>query len=483
MKVLFTLFLALQVCVAASGNTTTVIDVTDPPYSAVGDGISDDHSAIQAAVEALRQTGGTILLPAPYQFALSSPILLSNLNSISIRGGGQHVGSCTTRGASLLSLTSNSTVLILNQCGHCSVSNLFIGHILANGNATGAHISLLAQSKPHSINTDLLPLQRSTRSHSTVNYPTYTVERRRPQSGCSIVVRHSFEATIDHIWFESVWGALRMEQFANTMTVLDTTIVSVWGPFGIRMAGGSTGARVDVLQISRLTTNNYVTDQNTVLGNASVVWLDMASGANTLRLDNVGLIHGGIGLRLSSEDPTGTPGVSPGRPLFVFANDLEIDFPLMNAIQLDQGETVTLSNAYLQGSQTKNGIFVGPGFNSELQVTNSRIFGHSLSGIVLGGGRHHLFTNNIVGDNSIVGVNVSSGILVKENVSDFIITSNHVGAVFKQQIQSQHKYGIEIEKGSSNHYIITSNALYGNIAGGLFDGGEGKSSSVDQNLL
>jgi hypothetical protein len=56
------------------------------------------------------------------------------------------------------------------------------------------------------------------------------------------------------------------------------------------------------------------------------VWLDIGGGVNTVRLDNVGLINGGTGLRMSS--PAVEPaGVYPGRPLFVLANDLEIGSP------------------------------------------------------------------------------------------------------------------------------------------------------------
>jgi hypothetical protein len=46
-----------------------------------------------------------------------------------------------------------------------------------------------------------------------------------------------------------------------------------------------------------------------------------------------------------ADDPA---GVSPGRPLFLIANDLEIDFPLLNAIELARGEEAQLSNCYVQ---------------------------------------------------------------------------------------------------------------------------------------
>lgn len=47
----------------------------------------------------------------------------------------------------------------------------------------------------------------------------------------------------------------------------------------------------------------------------------------------------------ASDEPA---GVAPGRPLFLIANDLEIDFPALNAIELLAGEDAQLSNSYIQ---------------------------------------------------------------------------------------------------------------------------------------
>ena len=72
---------------------------------------------------------------------------------------------------------------------------------------------------------------------------------------------------------------------------------------------------------------------------------------STVRLDNVGLINGGVGVRMDSAADT-PAGEDPGRPLFLIANDLEIDFPNSYAIALLRGEEVQLSNCYIQGSKT-----------------------------------------------------------------------------------------------------------------------------------
>ena len=49
------------------------------------------------------------------------------------------------------------------------------------------------------------------------------------------------------------------------------------------------------------------------------------------------------------------------RPLFLIANDLEIDFPSNHAIALLTGEEAQLSNCYIQGSLNGSGLYIGPG--------------------------------------------------------------------------------------------------------------------------
>jgi len=50
-------------CVPAPGSATTV-SVKEAPFGALGNGVSDDTAAIQAAVDAIAGTGGTVTVPA-----------------------------------------------------------------------------------------------------------------------------------------------------------------------------------------------------------------------------------------------------------------------------------------------------------------------------------------------------------------------------------------------------------------------------------
>jgi hypothetical protein len=59
----------------------SIINVKDPAYGAVGDGIVDDTVAIQAAIEALKDTGGVVVFP-PGTYLITSSIVVGNGTSL-----------------------------------------------------------------------------------------------------------------------------------------------------------------------------------------------------------------------------------------------------------------------------------------------------------------------------------------------------------------------------------------------------------------
>src|SRR5690554_5072559 len=56
---------------AADPGTPVVIDVTQAPYSAVGDGVADDTGPIQQALDDVAGSGGTVVIPSGETFLVS----------------------------------------------------------------------------------------------------------------------------------------------------------------------------------------------------------------------------------------------------------------------------------------------------------------------------------------------------------------------------------------------------------------------------
>ena len=64
MKLNKAIFFMLVFCASVSVARATPVDVTQPPYGAVGDGVADTRAQIQAAIDFVATTGGTVYFPA-----------------------------------------------------------------------------------------------------------------------------------------------------------------------------------------------------------------------------------------------------------------------------------------------------------------------------------------------------------------------------------------------------------------------------------
>ena len=329
MSTTVSILLCITTCHSAS------VSIKD--FGAKGDGVSDDIHALEKAMAAVNNSG-IILLPGPGRYAVSRPVVLNGA-SLTLRGDGGHPPTCQT-GSGLVALSdTNSTVIVVaSGCVMCRVEGLFLGH------ASSSSSSSVQQCSAERFTAAQRRAKGGKRRPDPRADPAFSRALVTPTCGSSIVVAGAFSTTVTDVWISDVSRFLTATEMANTVTILDSIMYNAYGPCGICIGGGEKGKRVDIVQISRVTTNNVPN-----AGNRSVVWIDVQSGVNTVRLDNVGLLNGGTGIRMASaqDDP---PGVTPGRSLFLFGNDVEIDFPCGNAIELLQGEDFQLSNSYVQGA-------------------------------------------------------------------------------------------------------------------------------------
>eukprot|EP00040_Diaphanoeca_grandis_P043199 m.267277 g.267277 ORF g.267277 m.267277 type:complete len:487 (-) comp72135_c0_seq1:281-1741(-) len=450
---------------------TGITDVTG--FGAKADGVHDDAAAIQAAV--LNVTYGGIIWFPPGVYLVGSVVTVSGYD-IQLRGAGA-LTACASAGTMFLAPTGNSSLLVFDACTQCKVEGIRFTHI-NEPNCTFQ--DALHRTQQFRQSTKLMRTGRQRILPAIGHGLTGAL----PTTGAAITVSRSFSTVITGVVIDSVWNGFDIYNMANTITITDSFILNVYGPYGVRAGGKAAGERVDILQIQRITTNN-----NRQGTNSSTIWIYIGSGCNTVRLDNVGLINGGVGVQMTS-DLDNPAGVFPGRPLFLFANDLEIDFPTRNAVELLRGEEVQMSNTYLQGGGTGTrgpipsgfgtGLYVGPSWNSELIVSNTRIFGNSGPGIQLSGGTQTVISNNVITQNSIAAIGQSSGIIIDAGVQGFIISNNHIGGLGSGKAGT--KCGIEVTRGASDNYVIMGNVLLGNQVGTVCDNGVGKNKSVVNNI-
>ena len=88
------------------------------------------------------------------------------------------------------------------------------------------------------------------------------------------------------------------------------------------------------------------------------------------------------------------------------------------------------------------------------------------------------FSNFAARGNSTGAANTYSGILVAANTNDFQVQGCTLGGAIGFGTQ---KYGVEIQAGTSDRYIVADNLVSGNGTGGVSDGGSGANKRVANN--
>ena len=186
-------------------------------------------------------------------------------------------------------------------------------------------------------------------------------------------------------------------------------------------------------------------------------------------------------------------------------NDLLIN-PVNNAVA-----SVNVANTYFDTAA--NGIFINPSGNGV--VLRCRFIGcwtssHVNSGVTIRADGsslvdgiefigHHCFLNGLqyaepgfavlAGTGKTLNIRVNggsfsgnggSGIEISAGITDFSIIGARMGSGFA--VPGNTQWGIQVNPGNSNNYVIEGNDLRGNGLAGLSDGGTGATKSVINNL-
>jgi hypothetical protein len=117
----------------------------------------------------------------------------------------------------------------------------------------------------------------------------------------------------------------------------------------------------------------------------------------------------------------------------------------------------------------------GGGSVNQVGVYAHESFGNTGAGLQIGSG----ITGVIVEGGTFAG-NTLSGILAIAGAADFTVLGVQSGAY--AGFGGNGRYGVEVQSGASDHYIITNNRVRGNTTGTVIDGGSGSNKSVTQNI-
>lgn len=431
-------------------------NVREAPYSAAGDGTSDDTARIQAAIndaEACSNSapgvgplGAQVYFPAGVY--LVSSTLTVKFHGVSLAGQGAHTTTIKrapgfTAGDTIrIALPDQPTLMAGNN-----VSNLQL--LAAGPTSSGAHLNLVNCQRATVTNVALeeqfgglrleggatlafTNLNIFTDKHFGAVQPGSYLVRLDPSGNPS--VKNPTDITFMGGNWRSTTGQARV-QYGLRVHSSDAVYFT-----NVHILGG---ARADVLieptsrdsQVSGLRFNNCWFDEPGPAALAAVV------------------IQGQV-----------TP---PAYGLFSF-----------NACMFWGGGGVPG-----RLSKANRGVVINGPSVKGVSITDSTIHGFGAHGVHLVAGSSVLLSGNQISNNNH-NAEFGAGIMVEPGVSDFQILNNVIGPNLAS-FTTRHTYGILVAPGASNRYSISGNVVLNWLPGGaaISDGGAGPTKLVGANLF
>tara|TARA_S200002703_G_scaffold158775_1_gene170040 strand:+ start:1857 stop:4079 length:2223 start_codon:yes stop_codon:yes gene_type:complete len=399
-----------------------VISVKD--YGAVGDLVTDDTAAIQAAINSLPSTGGEVFFPAG-KYKVTSTITAS-VNNTSLRGVGNS-------GTQIRSTVSGSATLQIGD---------HTGSDTTTFKLTGMRIQYDGSVPPAS---------------GTIGI--HAKNLTAPALFEDFDIQKFYDAF--HLQATSLQGNIFIRDF-------------VFGNnerYGLYLYGGVQGVWVNTGKI-------FARDNSGSPASGSVGIY--AKYTNGVYINTVDCISNDRGVLIAPGD---------GETVhWFFADTLICDTNTNAGIDVVSTGTSTVNGLMFNNcwsSSNGTGIHLrGSGASvSGVLINDCTIINNDKEGININGGPT-IFKNINVISNQVYSNNQSqaglSGIIVGAGVSDFQIKNNNVGAISSHT--NYQAYGIRVNAGASNNYVISGNVLEDNVTDRIKDDGTGANKAIKDNL-
>jgi hypothetical protein len=402
-----------------SGSTARTVQarlrdfVSVKDFGATGDGTTNDTAAIQAAFNA----GGNIYFP-PGIYNYTS----LTLNVAARVVGANQRGSSTTSATLKCTSSTSATQRILVGDGITELYGVSFEHLLftAPNAPDGAVIKFNYCAESGVYDCQFFTLNLTARGVSYYQCNTLRFERVR---------------------------------------IVEPTGAGIYGE-------GDNTHRSDVITFINVIVSGNSTSTQTRMPNA----IEANGFVNTLTFHSCQFVDCGRGIYRHN-----TIGAT-NRAEFIFAHDVEVDFPYYEAVRLAAGSSTYLVNCYLHGSITTYNLYVGYDATTSIDsvsVTGGQITGAYNSGVYQNGNFVKISDVEISG-NGLQSTGTKPGVLIGANSISTIITDNHIGARTGYQSSTQN-YGVQITAGAAQ-VVIANNDLKNNSTGPILNGGTSSNS-------
>ena len=445
-------------------------------YGAVGDGISDDTAAINAAIAAAIASGGGTVYFGRVHKITSALNTITGCNNVYLVGrGGNNQGtrlvlsgsdninwinflsvqSCGISGvyiqrAQIASATPAGYAVTFNNCFGCRARDIWFSQT-----ENGIKIFTCTDTVVDDCKVRDMFGSRGVFVGGSGAYGNQTLVRElRTDMGYPAGYPAAFGSGMAMAWIanEAVpSGAIRI-----VSSVLNWQCTS----------GGNAGATNATLTslpstdptLARSTAVANGTAQFKYVGRADSAWLNLDSFGGDLEVVNSALLNGGMGLYMSDN---GVPGFQSS---IVRVTDLAVDHPLDDCVLLEKGADVMIQG-WFSSSLRGRGVNVAGNFGQDWSIHDSRVFGCAKDGVLINNGGNGALTGNRIGYNSQSVSGTYHGVAIAVNAGRFRVNDNHIGETNGAASGTMPQgYGI-VALGSNAHYSIVGNFVLGNQLG------------------
>lgn len=389
-------------------------------FGAVGDGVADDTAAIQAAINSLSATGGTVWFP-PGVYRHSG-ISVSNLRFVRLTGGAQ--SSFSTAGAKGVRLVCSST--------------------------TADHLNFV---DPHGVIVENIQFECATSLTPTAGSVIRFYGTNGGAGNCAV----------RGVRIENCYNGILIDS-CSTTSVSNTTIETAKGSFAVKVIGST--QRVDQIRFEDVIINTLVSG-----GSTTCVGFDIDTDVHTVWIDRCSALKCLYGFYLH-----GTVA-----PEFVRFNGAEAENSNRHGFLIDKSAHIWMNEIYatINGG---NGIVFGTTFASTALVLSPDVRGNVENGILIHGSGGVHIVNPRIGMNSVKSAGIFHGIAVSAGVGKFSVIGGKIGGDINLSGTGNQAWGILVNTGASDNYIITGVDTTGNIFGGINDGGTGTKKKIANNV-
>lgn len=448
-------------------------------YGVVGDGVTDDTAAIQAAID---DSAGKVLFFPKGSYAITQLTVTANGTTL--------MGEAMLNGTTFIPLNTTGNDVVFSGCQHSQIQNVNFRPTVKKTSGYCVYFTSNAyKCKAVNVRVDYA-------------YNGFAIYNGTENEIIDCQCRYMLG--VDGIYFGGSTGSYRavISNFnadnpyispANTSQVktyapatafsLNDMVVSdskIWqctqaGTTGAASAPsgypGTTGETVFTTAVVDGTVRWKFISSN------SLTWIRQDSFGYSLVIDKAACLNGARGFA-----QTDTVNSGSSYPVWAFVWNLECDHNFFGGVILEKGEGCYINGSWIGSVLRGNGVLIETTHRGETFIGGgTRIMGNAEHGVLIQAGPQTNYIDGCqIGYNSQRTTSFYNGITVGANAVDFSILNCRIGDL-RGSGSSNEALSILVDAGTSDKFVIANNNLFGGL-GPLVDNSTGTDKVIANNI-